>query len=298
MNMSWLVQVFSRVVPNYLNPTSADIYSNGEKIDAESKTLFIVAGPCGSGKSSIIRTAYQLDLQLFGEEFHSAFRQANLDLSGEEYDDYSTALSNNSFYQASHVKLLSREPVLPPCVLLHLDLYQILRGIDRSYWPHKLKKRYLRSSFNRMSSTKLIKRSFEDLMSKNDNDLMMKAFLSKKVFRRFRNIAVVTVECNFRKNSEQLALRKSCSGGQWMKYFSAPEGVAKAIHNELYRCWFKGIKSLDPIRLSRIVINDSDELCLDGRVVVSGWSQLLNVSTNAVLQPAAIDPTIADGDAS
>ena len=54
------------------------------------KTLFIVAGPCGSGKSSIIRTAFQSDLRLFGEELHFEFKQSNLDLSGVEYDDYKT----------------------------------------------------------------------------------------------------------------------------------------------------------------------------------------------------------------
>jgi hypothetical protein len=261
------------------------------------KTLFIVAGPCGSGKSSIIRTAFQSDLRLFGEELHFEFKQSNLDLSGEEYDNYETALSKKSFFQASHVKLLGRELILPPCLLLHLDLYQILRGIDRSYWPQKLKQKRSRDCFNGVSPNKLPKRSLEDLMSKKDNDLMMKTFLSKAIFRHFQNIAVITVECSFQKNSAQLALRKSTSSGARFKYFSASEDVATAIHSELYRCWFHGIKLLNPSRLSRVVINDSDELCVDGRVVASGWSQLLNVSSNAVVQPAAIDSPIADRNA-
>lgn len=246
---------------------------DSEDVDVKMQTLFIVAGPCGSGKSSIIRAAFQSNLQLFGEELHSKFRKTNLDLSGEEYDDYKVALNKNSFFQASHVKLLSREPVLAPCLLLHLDLYQILRGIDRSYWPRQLKRRYLRSRFDGTPPNKLLKRSFEDLMFERDNDLMMKAFLSKRIFRRYQDIAVITVGCDFQKNLAQLASRKSGSGGQWLKYFSAPKEVARAIHKELYRCWFQGIKSLKPSHLSRVFINTSDELCVDSRVIFEGWSK-------------------------
>ena len=44
---------------------------DSEDVDVKMQTLFIVAGPCGSGKSSIIRAAFQSNLQLFGEELHS-----------------------------------------------------------------------------------------------------------------------------------------------------------------------------------------------------------------------------------
>ena len=47
------------------------------------------------------------------------------------------------FFLASHVKLLARESSLPQFVLLHVNLYQVLRGIDSSYWPRSLRKREL-----------------------------------------------------------------------------------------------------------------------------------------------------------
>ena len=88
----------------------------------------------------MIKTAVRSDLPLFGEEFKAAFRGAVSDRSGCEVDDYSLAFKQHACFQASHVKRLSRESTLPSALLLHLDLYQILRGIDASYWPKGLRK--------------------------------------------------------------------------------------------------------------------------------------------------------------
>ena len=52
-------------------------------------------------------------------------------------------VAQETFFQASHVKLLAREVSLPQFVLLHVDLSLVLRGIDSSYWPRSLRKREL-----------------------------------------------------------------------------------------------------------------------------------------------------------
>ena len=72
------------------------------------------------------------------------FQSTCRDRTYREYDDYEIALRKKSFFQAGHVKSLSREARLPRCVLLHVDLYQVLRGIDPSYWPRSLMRRELR----------------------------------------------------------------------------------------------------------------------------------------------------------
>ena len=232
--------------------------------DVKESTLFLVAGPCGSGKSSVIKTAVQADLPLFGNDLRAEFRRSVSDRSGCEVDDYSLALKRHSCFQASHVKRLSRESTLPPCLLLHLDLYQILRGIDVSYWPRGLKRKAQRL---RDASDPLPKRSFEDLLKPRQNDRMMEAFFAKKLFQRFNRIAVATVHCGFERNAAQLAARKCGSSGQWLKYFSAPEPVARAIHAEIYRCWARALDRMSPVVNVAIQVDSDAGFLLNGCLV-------------------------------
>ena len=230
----------------------------------EESTLFLVAGPCGSGKSSVIKTAVRSDFPLFGEEFRAAFHGSVSDRSGSEVDDYSLAVKQHSCFQASHVKRLSRESTLPSGLLLHLDLYQILRGIDASYWPRGLRRKVQGMADG---TDDLPKRSFEDLLKPHQNDRMMQAFFAKKLFQRFNRIAVATVHCGFERNAAQLAARKRGSSGQWLKYFSAPEPAARAIHAEIYRCWARALERMSPVANVAIQVDSDAGFLLNGRLV-------------------------------
>ena len=101
----------------------------------------IVSGPCGSGKSSILQAAYKENLPLFGTEYQSCFVKSCKDTTYVEYPDFKKALRKKSFVQARHVKSLTLEESLPRFVLLHVDLYQVLLGIDPSCYPRSLKMR-------------------------------------------------------------------------------------------------------------------------------------------------------------
>ena len=241
--------------------------ASGVDLGSRQPTLFLVAGPCGSGKSSVIKTAVQADLALFGDDLRAEFRGSVSDRSGREYNDYSLALERQSCFQASHVKRLSRESTLPSSLLLHIDLYQILRGIDASYWPKGLKQKVQRCSDD---SDGLSKRSFEDLLKPRQNDRMMQAFLDKKLFRSFSRIAVATVHCSFERNATQLAARKRGSSGQWLKYFSAPDPVARAIHAEIYRCWASALVRMAPIVDVLIKVDSDAGFSLNGHFISYG----------------------------
>ena len=236
-------------------------------LGSRQSTLFLVAGPCGSGKSSVIKTAVEADLALFGDELRAEFRESVLDRSDCEVDDYSLALQRQSCFQASHVKRLSRESTLPSCLLLHLDLYQILRGIDASYCPKGLKRKLQRLSD---ASDGWSNRSFEDLLQPRQNDRMMQAFLDKNLFRRFARIAVATVHCSFERNATQLAARKRGSSGQWLKYFSAPDPVARAIHAEIYRCWASALVRMAPVVDVSIKVDSDAGFSLNGSFIAYG----------------------------
>ena len=214
----------------------------------------------------MIKTAVRSDLPLFGEDFRAAFHGAVSDRSDPEVDDYSLALKQHSCFQASHVKRLSRESTLPSALLLHLDLYQILRGIDASYWPRGLRRK-VQGKGVADGTNDLPKRSFEDLLKPHQNDRMMQAFLAKKLFQRFNRIAVATVHCGFERNAAQLAARKRGSSGQWLKYFSAPEPAARAIHAEIYRCWARALDRMSPVANVAIQVDSDAGFLLNGRLV-------------------------------
>ncbi len=101
----------------------------------------IVAGPYGSGKSSILQAAYKENLPLFGAEYQSCFRKSCKDKTYIEYPEFKKALRKKSFFQTKHVKSLTLEDSLPRFLLLHVDLYQVLLGIDPSCYPRSLKMR-------------------------------------------------------------------------------------------------------------------------------------------------------------
>ena len=96
---------------------------------------------------------------------------------------------------------------------------------------------------------------------------MMQAFLAKKLFQRFRQVAVATVHCSFERNASQLAARKRRSSGKWMKYFSAPDHIARAIHAEIYRCWDRALVQMSPVANISINVDSNDGFSVNGSFV-------------------------------
>ncbi len=248
----------------------------------------IVAGPCGSGKSTLLQAAYREKLPLFGSEFAECFRKSCRDRSYQEHDDYKMAWRKKSFFQASHVKLLAREPSLPQFVLLHVDLYQVLRGIDSSYWPRSLRKRELlkesrgeKGNGEHRLKAKLAKRSMDRLRLSSENDQMMRAYLQHSFFKRFRRIVVNTVRCGYSENAQQLSARKTKMRAKGpvsrvqprYKYFLAPDAMAQAIHHELYASWDRNLSLLDPAAIFTTQVSESGDLLLNGSLLVAEWSK-------------------------
>ena len=99
---------------------------------------------------------------------------------------------------------------------------------------------------------------------------MMQAFLDKNLFRRFARIAVATVHCSFERNATQLAARKRGSSGQWLKYFSAPDPVARAIHAEIYRCWASALVRMAPVIDVSIKVASDGGFSLNGSFIAYG----------------------------
>ena len=259
--------------------------SKREGFDAD--TLMIIAGPCGSGKTTLLQAAYKEKLPLFGADFVECFRKSCRDRSYKEHDDFKTAWRKRSFFQASHLKLLARQASLPPFVLLHVDLYQVLRGIDPSYWPRSLKRHELQKGIRegedmdqQRANQKLGKRSLERLQVPSENDQMMRAYLGNPFFKRFRRIVVTTVRCGYSANAQQLSARKAKKRGgdrasqpHRHKYFQAPDSMAQLIHQELYAAWDRNLSVLDPAATFTTQVSDTGDLLLNGSLLVADWSK-------------------------
>jgi len=269
--------------------TGSFFWSNKMKygIEPDADTLMIVAGPCGSGKSSILQAAYKENLPLFGAEYQSCFGKSCKDKTYVEYPDFKKALRKKSFFQARHVKSLMLEDSLPRHVLLHMDLYQVLLGIDPSCYPRSLRMREalraIRLGKNiekRRMASKRGKRSFASLQVASENDEMMRFYLQRPFFRRFKRILVNTVHCNFSDTARQLAVRKQkrSSNSRRLeqcrnKYFLAPEAIAQSIHRELYASWERNLSMLDPAAVFTTQVSASGDLLVNGSLLVADWSK-------------------------
>ena len=283
--MTAVISVLKRLV-HFSNQNSTFVVNRPGPTVPDSDALLIIAGPCGSGKSTLLRNAFKDDLPLFGLEFDECLKLSCKDKTFKEYNDYKKARRKKSFFQAHHVSLLGQEASLPQSVLLHVDLYQVLRGIDPSHWPRSLKRRErwrewfgAERARKEGSSVKLGRRSFASLQEPAENDQMMCAYLQQPFFKRFRRIVVNTVQCEYSANSLQLAGRKSKGRSsphmrkRRHKYFQAPDAIAQSIHRELYSCWRRNLPILDPAAVFKTQVSRSGDLLLNGSVLVRGWSQ-------------------------
>ena len=256
--------------------------------EPDADTLMILAGPSGSGKSSILRAAYREGLPLFGADFDPCFRESCKDKSYREYYDRKVAMQKSSFFQTHHVKSLSRVQSLPRFVLLHMDLYAALLGIDPSRYPCSLKMReawrafWLKRNVNEQRiSSKRGRRSFISLQVPFENDQVMRSYLRYPFFKRFKRIVINTVHCDFLDNAQQLTGRKAKKSFKTMasefrpkyKYFQAPDQMAQSIHHELFASWERNLSMLNPAAVFTTQVSESGDLLLNGSLLVAEWSK-------------------------
>ena len=85
------------------------------------------------------------------------------------------------------------------------------------------------------------KRSFASLQVASESGQIMRFYLQRQFFSRFKRIVFNTVHCNFSDTARQLAVRKEkrISNSRTLeqcrsKYFLAPEAIAQSIHRELW----------------------------------------------------------------
>ena len=254
---------------------------------AASDALFVIAGPCGSGKSTLLRAALDEDLPLYGSDLVECFQSSCKEDAFQGFREHELVSREIPYFQARHAMLLGREDVLPQVVLLHIDLYQLLREIDPSYLPRLPKRCGLRreaSSGERIEkegvSLGTVKRSNESLQVPAENDQLLRSYFQDPFFKRFKRIFVNTIYCDYSVNAVQLSGREARRGKgsrsmskRRFKFFRAPEEVSRSIHKELYASWERNLAVLKPEAVFKTQVSESGDLLLNGSIISEDWSK-------------------------
>ena len=237
----------------------------------ELDTLFVVAGSAGAGKSTIIRSSYLLDIPLFGEDFHSKFRKTCTSPNYEEIKSYSDAKKLGSIFQARHLRSLARDPSPPDSLLLHIDLRGVVNQLG-----YAAARRSHREQITEITKIPIPQK----LMSKTEIcDLMITAYLSNPLFKRFDKILVNTINSSFKQNSEQLLKRKFPSKTEgklqdkWKNLGFKNEELAKHFHKEVHKSWERNIHILRPERIYFTKVDEAGDLLINNEIACKEWTK-------------------------
>ena len=229
------------------------------------RTLLLLAGSSGSGKSTLLRKSYSNQLPIFGDQYHVPFLSTNLDKSGEEFKDYQDAKLKHSFYHAIHIPRLRSEESLPSCILVHMDLRNILMNLSITH----------AESVNPSDSKFFLDldapRSGINLLDRATNDLLLRNYLNDSFFSKFDNIIVNTLICNFSQNCLQFMRRGGTSAEEM---FNADIQASEKIHSEIYNCWFRNLDVFPSVRCFKSRIIGRNILEVDGNIVTTLYEKI------------------------
>ena len=233
------------------------------------KTLFIVAGAAGSGKSTIIRSAYQFNIHLFGKEFHNQFLQTSKCPDHQEYDDYKDALSHGSIFQARHLHELAQDPSPPDTLLLHVDIHHVVQRLGYSLMDDNTKRMIEKQT--------KIPTSIDSQCEPDICDLMISSFLSHEFFRRFSKILVNTIDSTFQKCNKQFRSRSKLQGKR-SKLYGGNKSKGRKAHQAMYTSWNRNIHILKPEKILFTKADNSGSLFANNQCISEQWLKQIGTS--------------------
>ena len=233
------------------------------------KTLFIVAGAAGSGKSTIIRSAYQFNLQLFGKEFHKQFLKTSKSPGHKEYDDYKDALAYKSIFQARHLHDLGQEPSPPDTLLLHVDIHHVVQRLGYSIMNDNAKLIIEKQTE--------IPTSIDSQCEPDICDLMISSFLSHVFFQRYSKILVNTIDSTFHRSNRQFTSRSKLQGKR-SKLYGGNKSKGRKAHQAMYASWNRNIHILKPEKILYTKVDRSGSLFVNNQCISEQWSKKISLN--------------------
>ena len=233
------------------------------------RTLFIVAGAAGSGKSTIISSAYRFNLQLFGKEFHNQFQQTSKSPDHQEYDDYEDALFNGSIFQARHLHELAKDPSPPELLLLHVDIHHVVQRLGYSV-ANENSKRIIEQQTK--IPTPINSQCDPDIC-----DLMISSFLGHSFFQRFSKILVNTIDSTFHKSNKQFISRSKLQGKR-SKLYGTNKSQGRKAHQAMYASWDRNLHTLKPEKIFYTKVDSSGSLFVNNQCLSKQWSKKMGLN--------------------
>ena len=221
-----------------------------------SRSLFILAGSSGSGKTSLIQSSRRGNIKIFGAKHHDKFIASIQHEDIGEYKDFKTAYSKGSYFHGKHIPDLDSITDLPSNVLLHLDLSRLLRTIV--LYPVVQLRQVTWSSIQHRTDT--------DLLNRAENDKLLSRFLTEGFFSRFSEIHLATLYCE----GDEVFRRLSNRRGEASERSTPSDGWTE-IHRETYAFWFRNLNKIGPTISALLLSPDGKVLLRNGRIVHSDY---------------------------
>lgn len=193
------------------------------------RILFILAGVSGAGKSTLLRSAFEHDLPIFGAKYHRRFMVC---LDGKETRDLERALSNSSHIHAMHIPEMRYMDDDLRDIVLHFDLLNVMVR-------HSIKN--VQKSEERANFEELVSRRLANILDYNENDILMRNYLSNPFFAKFDAVVINTLFCSYERNRDQYLKRTGRN-----IFLANNEADAKSIHKELYDVFRRNVSILAP----------------------------------------------------
>ena len=237
--------------------------SKTSNIEQDLQTCFIIAGYTGAGKSTIVRTSHQLEIRLFGEEFHQQFRDTSRSHSHEENDNYNEAIKISANFQGKHIRKLTKEQHPPKSILIQLDLKHVVHRLGHSAATRKAQKKI-----------EVLTKIPTPRSKKSDPricDLMMSNYLKNPFFLRFKSIVVNTVYTDFESNYRQYSSRKTQKGSTAHFEDADKQETEQKTHAAMYRAWYNNLHLLKPEQQFITTVNSDGDLMSNNQCICANW---------------------------
>ncbi len=226
------------------------------------RTLFILAGMPGTGKSRLLQLALSKASPIFGEADNEVFQKTRpASVYPEEQLSLETRLRMGTWVNATHIVRLPAS-ALSSQMVVHLDLFRFLQLLRLLQTPQC--QRDLPASLAQFNCL-----SFEALSAQHRVEAAYRALLSLPFFRCWDRIVVNTLRPSYARTVAQWTTRESVlQRPHWItsspvreflrdRIYDSSNG-GQQVYDALYERWQRAISWLKPgIRLST-AIDDND----------------------------------------
>jgi len=250
-----------------VKPKKEAIPSNNEQ---DLQTCFIIAGYTGAGKSTIVRTSHELDILLFGNEYHQRFRDTSRSSSHEENDNYDEAIKTSANFQGKHIRKLAKEQHPPKNILIQLDLKHVVHRLGHSAATKKAQKKIEKLT---KIPTPRSKKSDPTICG-----IMMANYLKNPFFKRFKSIVVNTVFTDFEANYRQYSSRKTQKGSTAHFEDTDKQETEQKAHAAMYTAWRNNLHLLNPEQQFITIVNSDGDLMSNNQCICANWKHKVGLA--------------------